>query len=64
MMQGDSQSLKVGVLMTKEEQKQYDRWSKMQIYEAYMLEEQLRKDLARERNELRRKLAEVRYLVR
>jgi len=63
-MKEDNQSLKVGESMTDEEKKKYDKWTKMQIYEAYMLEEQLRHNLIKERNELRRKLAEVRHLVR
>ena len=50
--------------MTEEEKKKYNKWTKIQIYEAYMLEEQLRNNLVKERNELRRKLAEIRYLVR
>jgi len=58
------EALAIGVSMTDEEKKKYDKWTKMQIYEAYMLEEQLRHNLTKERNELRRKLAEVRHLVR
>jgi len=63
-MKEDNLSLKVGVSMTDEEKKRYDKWTKMQIYEAYMLEEQLRHNLVKEINELRRKLAEVRHLVK
>jgi len=64
MNKEDNQNRKIGIHMTKEEQKKYNKWTKIQIYEAYMHEEQLRKQLMQEQNELRRKLAEVRYLIR
>jgi len=53
-----------GVSMTKEEQEIFDKWTKEQIYEAYLLEVNHSKQLNNEVNRLRQKLAEVRFSVR
>jgi len=63
-MQDDSQSLKVGVSMTKEEKEIFDKWTKEQIYEAYLLEVEHSKQLNIEVSRLRRQIAEVRFSVR
>lgn len=53
-----------GQFLTEEEEKQYDSWSKYQIYAAYMVEEATRKKLQKENNSLRRKLAELRFMLK
>lgn len=50
-------------MFTKEEQKQFDKWSKEQIYEAYLLEVRARKQLNIDFNRLSRLLAQVRYTI-
>ena len=53
-----------GMFSTKEDQEKFDTWTKEQIYEAYLLQVKANKQIIQERNNLRRKLAEVRYLVK
>jgi len=53
-----------GVSMTKEEREVFDKWTKEQIYEAYMLEVRHSKQLNKEVNRLTQKIAEVRFSVR
>jgi len=53
-----------GISLTKEEQEIFDKWTKEQIYEAYLLEVKHSKMLNVEVNRLRIKMAEVRFSVR
>jgi len=54
----------IGIFLTKEEKEVFDKWSKEQIYEAYLLEVKHSKQLNIEVNRLRRQMAEVRFSVR
>ena len=53
-----------GLFISSEDQQAFDNYSKEQIYEAYLAEYQARKKLNAELNSVRRKMAEVRHLVR
>lgn len=52
-----------GIFTTKEEEQKYNMWSKIQIYEAYLVEAKARQTLNKEVNRLNRKLAEIKYLT-
>jgi len=50
-----------GTFLSEEDQEKYEKWTKMEIYEAYLVETIARKVLNAEVNRLVRKLAEIRY---
>ena len=56
-------TVQTGIFSSKEEQEKFDSWTKEEIYEAYLAENQARVMLNKEVNKLKRKLAEVRYTV-
>jgi len=64
MIKADNQNHNNGQFLIDEELEQYNSWSKFQIYSAYMVEEATRKKLQTENNELRRRLAELRYIIK
>ena len=64
MSKEDNQNPNTIQFTTKEEQEQFDRWTKEQIYEAYLLEVKARKRREAEVIRVNRILAEVRYLVK
>lgn len=47
-----------------EQQRQFDSWTKEQIYEAYLSENRARMNLNKEVNRLRRKIAEVKHIMK
>ena len=53
----------VGVCMTKDEQDQFNQWSKEQIYEAYLVEHRAKVVLNKEVNRLARQLAEIKFMA-
>ena len=64
MSKADNQNHSIIQFLTKEDQEKFDSWTKEQIYEAYLLQVKANKQIIKERNNLRRKLAEVRYIAK
>ncbi len=53
-----------GIFTDKKAQAKFDKWSKEDIYEAYLVEAESRAILNKEVNRLNRKIAEIRYAAR
>jgi hypothetical protein len=53
-----------GIIMTKEQQEQFDSWSKLDIYIAYNEENRVRKKLNKQLNEERLKLIEIKHKLK
>jgi len=49
------------MFLNKEDKEKYEKWTKQDIYEAYLAETEARKALNKEVNKLGRRLAEIRY---
>lgn len=47
-----------------DQQRQFDSWTKEQIYEAYLAENRARINLNKEVNKLRRKIAEIKHIMK
>ncbi len=54
----------IGMFTDKKAQEKFDKWSKEDIYEAYLVEAESRAILNKEVNRLNRKIAEIRYAAR
>ena len=50
-----------GMFLTKEDEERYNKYTKEDIYKAYLLEVETRKRLNIEVNKLHRQMAELRY---
>lgn len=50
--------------MTDEQQKKFDSWSKLDIYEAYLAEHKARKQLNKQLNDTRREIAKMKYNIK
>ena len=53
-----------GMFSNKKAQDKFDKWSKEDIYEAYLVENQARVALNKEVNRLSRKIAEIRHAAK
>ena len=53
-----------GMFTDKKAQEKFDKWSKEDIYEAYLVEAESRAILNKKVNRLNRKIAEIRYAAR
>jgi len=49
--------------LTKEDELQFDSWTKEQVYEAYLIEVEARKLANQEVNRLGRRLAEIKFMA-
>ena len=52
-----------GAFLTKEDKDTFDKYTKEQIYEAYLIEFKERERLNKEVNRLGRKLAEIKFMA-
>lgn len=52
-----------GLFMTDAENKKFDSWTKLQIYEAYLGERMAKDRLAEELKRVNRKLAEIKFIA-
>ena len=52
-----------GMFLTKDDKDKFDKWTKEEIYEAYLAEVVLKHKLNKEVNRLGRKLAEIRFMA-